>query len=49
MDDVRPCPGEPGWLMARTVEEAMQYLATGEVDYCSLDHDMGVCGVFDIG
>lgn len=41
MDDVRPCP--PGFTLARTVLEAMEYLATGEVNLCSLDHDMGVC------
>lgn len=41
MDDVRVCPD--GWRLARTIEEAQLLLATGEVDRCSLDHDMGAC------
>lgn len=41
MDDVRACPD--GWRCARTVEDAMLFLETGEVDACSLDHDMGAC------
>lgn len=42
MDDVRECPF-PGWVVARTVEEAQQLLASGTVKHCSLDHDMGAC------
>lgn len=41
MDDVRSCPD--GWKVARTVEDAKLFLASGEVDDCSLDHDMGAC------
>jgi hypothetical protein len=43
VDDVRPIP--PGWVGARTVEQAMTYLATGNVEYASLDHDLGACAV----
>lgn len=42
MDDVRICP-YVGYTTVRTVEEAMVLLATGEVNHCSLDHDMGSC------
>lgn len=38
-DDVRPAP--EGWVWARTNQEAMHYLATGEVAEISLDHDLG--------
>lgn len=38
-DDVRPAP--QGWTWARTNEEAMSYLRTGDVVECSLDHDLG--------
>jgi len=41
MDDRRTCPD--GWKLARTVEDAMLFLATGDVDACTLDHDMGAC------
>lgn len=41
MDDVR----QPyiGYEVARTVQAAREMLATGQVDRCSLDHDMGAC------
>ncbi len=39
LDDVRPAP--PGWVHARTAEEAAHYLATGHVVNASLDHDLG--------
>lgn len=39
VDDVRPAP--PGWVHARSVEEAQSLLATGEVEEASLDHDLG--------
>lgn len=42
MDDVRACPF-PGWHVARTVENAQYWLGTGQVEHCSLDHDMGAC------
>lgn len=42
MDDVRKCPYF-GWEVARTVAEAKRYLQTGQVNYLSLDHDMGAC------
>jgi len=38
VDDQRPCP--PGWVLARTVDRAIELLATGEVDVASLDHDI---------
>ncbi|MBI5544590.1 MAG: hypothetical protein HY901_11920 [Deltaproteobacteria bacterium] len=40
LDDVRPAP--PGWVQARTIEEAQRWLVTGEVEEASLDHDLGV-------
>lgn len=47
-DDVRPPPGalEGGsdWTWARTNEEAMSALSTGEVTEASLDHDLGYSG-----
>ena len=39
VDDQRPAP--PGWLCARTVEEAIQYLAQGNITEMSLDYDLG--------
>ncbi len=42
MDDVRTCP-YVNYEVARTVEEAQRLLASGEVNRCSLDHDMGAC------
>ena len=42
VDDVRQCPFV-GWKVARTIEDAKLFLASGEVDHCSLDHDMGAC------
>lgn len=39
-DDIRPPPD--GWVWARTNEAAMDYLAYGIVDECSLDHDLGL-------
>jgi hypothetical protein len=41
LDDYRPCP--IGWALAKTVEEAMALLRTGEVERASLDHDLGAC------
>jgi len=38
-DDVRPAPD--GWVWARTNDEALKYLRTGEVEEISLDHDLG--------
>ena len=42
MDDVRDCPFV-NYQVARTVEEAQYLLTSGEVNRCSLDHDMGAC------
>lgn len=39
LDDVRPAP--EGWVWARTNEDAKRHLLTGEVEECSLDHDLG--------
>jgi hypothetical protein len=39
-DDIRREP--PGWVWARTVDAAKDFLETGLVDECSLDHDMGL-------
>jgi hypothetical protein len=41
LDDVRPAP--IGWVHAKTVEEAQEYLKTTSVELCSLDHDLGAC------
>lgn len=40
VDDVRPPP--EGWKWARTNDAAKEFLLTGEVEECSLDHDMGL-------
>lgn len=40
LDDVRECP--EGWTLARSYEQAIQFLLTGEVTEISLDHDMGM-------
>ena len=39
LDDVRPAPD--GWIHVKTVDEAIKYLLTGQVDYISLDNDLG--------
>lgn len=38
LDDLRPPP--PGFTWAKTAEEAIAELATGNVTLCSLDHDL---------
>jgi hypothetical protein len=38
LDDIRPAP--KGFIWAKTAEEAIAYLATGDVKLCSLDHDL---------
>jgi hypothetical protein len=43
LDDVRE-PGQHGWegaTWAKTAQEAIRWLATGEVEAISLDHDLG--------
>lgn len=40
VDDTRQVP--IGWVLARTCEEALGHLATGEVTALSVDHDMGL-------
>lgn len=42
LDDVRGLPDD-SWTLARTAEEAKELLATGLVEYASLDHDLGEC------
>lgn len=34
--------GLTGWTWAKTYEEAVEYLKTGEVEFASLDHDLGL-------
>jgi hypothetical protein len=42
LDDIRnPPPGE--WVVVRTAEDAKVLLASGLVEYASLDHDLGPC------
>lgn len=43
LDDMRPAP--EGWVHVKTVEEAKNYLASGQVRKMSLDHDLGACNV----
>lgn len=38
VDDLRKCPD--GWVLARTVTEAIRILATQDVTHVSLDHDI---------
>lgn len=38
LDDIRLPPKDFVW--AKTAEEAIAHLATGDVDLCSLDHDL---------
>lgn len=40
VDDLRDCP--EGYEIARTFEEALNYLRTNEINILSLDHDLGV-------
>lgn len=40
LDDVRPHP--EGWVRAKSVNEAIAVMETGEVTHASLDHDLGV-------
>lgn len=39
MDDLRDCP--EGYIVARNMEEAIQYLRDFEIEVLSLDHDLG--------
>lgn len=39
LDDVRPTPR--GWWLARTFQEAIDFLKTNQVTQISLDHDLG--------
>ena len=39
LDDTRANPY--GWVWVKTVDEAIEYLKTGEVEYLSLDNDLG--------
>jgi hypothetical protein len=40
LDDMRPAP--PGWTHVKNVYEAKLLLLTGEVEFASLDHDLGM-------
>ena len=41
LDDMRPAP--EGWLLVKTVQEAQAAMALHNVQYMSLDHDLGAC------
>jgi hypothetical protein len=41
VDDTRPCP--EGWILARTIAQAKEWLKAKAVDRLALDHDMGAC------
>lgn len=41
VDDIRECPA--GWILARTVTEAIRILSKGEVRAVSLDFDIRTC------
>lgn len=41
LDDYRKAPD--GWLWVKTVRDAQLQLLTGQVEECSLDHDLGAC------
>lgn len=40
LDDIRP-PLDGSWTWAHNYDEAVELLKTGEVEYASLDHDLG--------
>lgn len=40
VDDLRDCP--EGFKIARTVEEALEYMNTFNINILSLDHDLGI-------
>lgn len=40
LDDLRDCPN--GFVLARTVDEAIQYFKIFNINILSLDHDLGV-------
>jgi len=42
LDDVRN-PPDDSWTIVRTLPEAKALLASGVVEYASLDHDLGQC------
>lgn len=43
MDDLRPCPVAPNWLLALDAESTLRLLAQhrGNINILSLDHDLG--------
>lgn len=43
LDDVRLAPD--GWVWAKDITAAKEYLLTGEVERASLDHDLGACDI----
>lgn len=47
LDDMRPLPKvapgtQTGWVLAHSVNEAIEIMKTGEVVFASLDHDLGI-------
>jgi hypothetical protein len=42
LDDLRPCPQHPSWLLAKTADEALDLMEQyrGQVRFLSLDHDL---------
>lgn len=40
LDDLRDCP--KGFTLARTMEQALEYIRKGNVNILSLDHDLGL-------
>lgn len=43
LDDMRPAPEGERWIHVKTDQEARPYFEQGEVERCSLDHDLGAC------
>ncbi len=43
LDDIRPAP--IGWIWVKTDQEARDHLQRGDVEFASLDHDLGACEV----
>lgn len=42
LDDYRPAP--EGWTHVYNIDAAKAHLLDGQVEYASLDHDLGACG-----
>lgn len=39
LDDIRPAPID--WIWVKNYQEAIDILTSGQVEQCSLDHDLG--------